>query len=287
MKPLTVSTNRMTLLEDGKPFVWRGTLDWPLYGRFLNEGVDVTRGVMADRRSVGANTICCAGMLGWWPGLNPSNPQYWDSLRPFVELAEQQDMRICFVVFCDTATLMPDRASMEAHYERFLVTLGDKTNVTFVGVNQPGHHTQSRDCNPLRFSKPPSFPSLLCARDNPLEQGNPTLPAQDFSCYCSRRDYPKGYIEVGSSMFYVVEGWADAGIVWQGSHQASVLFEPLHCRPHDWTGSPGVWRQLARSLAFAGTAGGNFYSDQCSQAALLTDVERMCAVEFCGNLPTP
>lgn len=283
--PLTISPDRLTFLEDGKPWVQRGVLAWPLYGRFLNEGPLLAGALMDDYVACGANTICCAGMLSWWPGLNPTNPAYWSSLRPFVELAEQKRVRICFVVFCDTRSLMPDRASQIAHWERVLTTLGDKTNVTFVAVNQPGHPTQS--CDPMDFNPLPRFPGLLCARDNPMESANPTVPPLDFSCYCSSRNYPQGFVEVGSSMWYVVNGWEDHGNVWVGSHQVSVLFEPLHCRVTDWTGNPGVWRQLARSLTFQGTGGGNMYSDALSQAQPLVGIERACAVEFLGNLPTP
>lgn len=268
--------------SDNELWTWRGTLDWPLFGRHLNEGESVTRAILRDRRSVGANIVCCAGMLSWWEGLTPSHPNYWPELRHFADICAEEDMRLCLVVFCDTRSIMPNVSDQVPHWDRIQAHLGDKPNVLLVGVNQPGHPSQSID--PL-ITHGSSFSGQLCARDNPLESGNPVLPALDFSCYCSSRNPVKGWVEVGSSMWYVVNGWSDGQ--WTGVHQPSVLFEPLHCRPTDWTGDPGIWRQLARSLSFRGTVGGNFYSNQCSIAELFSGIERDCAVEFLGNIPKP
>lgn len=283
MFPLTLTPDRLGLMDGPSRFTWRGVLDWCLFGRYMRDGADTVRVLVQDRRSVGANIICCAGMLAWFEGLNTSNPLYWDSLRPFAELLESEQMRLCFVVFCDTESLMPNAAAQAAHWDRFLTTLGDKINVVFVGVNQPGHDGQNAD--PMVAHRMPNFPQLLVARDNPNESGNPTVPALDFSCYCSSRDEVKGVIEVGSSLSYVVNGWPDGG--WGGTHGAVVLFEGPHFRPTGPWASPAKARQLARSLCFDGTVGGNYYCDQLSQSQTLAGVERDMAVEFCGNIPNP
>lgn len=286
MHRLTVSSDRLSLLVDGVPLVWRGTLDWPLYGRYLNEGASVVDAVIADRVSVGANTICLAAQLAWWPNLNPTNPKWWDDWRPFVQLALDRQVRVCIVVFCDTATYP---AAYLAHWERLYVTLGDFPNVTLVVMNQPGHPTQDNgNLLPLlpTFTTVPvaGFPRLLFARDNPFESANPTLPAGDFALYCCSRD-PGKFFNIGASMAQIVNGWPEHQDQWPGTHGASVLFEPWHAKPTGVYGDAGLWRQIARSLCFKGNIGGNFYSDQCSQAALLTGVERGCAVEYLGNIP--
>lgn len=300
MKNLTISSDRMTFLEDGRPWVQRGTLDWPIYGRFLNEGELYAKDLFIDRRSVGANTIACAGMLAWpqW-GFNPSHPDYWSKLRRFVEIADDEGMRLQFVVLCDTASLMPDLGAQKAHWERFLVTLGDKTNVSFVVANQPGHPTQTiRPEDTATYTKPSSFQQLLCARNNPFETDNPVMPPMDFSLYCSSRDGHLGYVEVGSSMWYVVNGWPTDPAAWGGTRQVSVLFEPARieagtqwgwdARPSNGWDDPGKWRQLGRSLCFKGTGGGNIYSRHGVNADLLTSpVIRACYVEFLGNIPNP
>jgi hypothetical protein len=265
-------------------------LDWALRGRQLNEGLEVARTIVRDRRSVGANIICTAGMGanaiasgGTWP--NPSNPAYWSTLRDFSLMVEQEGLQLCHVVFCDTATLMPDLGSMLAHWERYLVTLGDRPDL-FVIANQPGHPSQSGQLDPRVFSKPASFPQLLCARNNPMEDANPLLPPMDFSCYCCSRD-PNRWMTIGSSMAYVINGWPGTLDQWPGVHGPSVLFEPWHARPNQWTSDPGLWRQIARSLCFQQNIGGNFYSDQCAQSQVLSGIERNCAVEYLGNIPTP
>ena len=104
MNALTISADKLSFLDGPTPFIWRGTLDWPLYGRFLNEGATVASSIVTDRRAVGANTICVGAQLSWWPGLNPTNPLWWDQWRPFAQLCADQQMRLCIVVFCDTKT---------------------------------------------------------------------------------------------------------------------------------------------------------------------------------------
>jgi hypothetical protein len=292
MQPLTLSADRLSLLADGSPFIWRGTLDWPAYGRHLNEGAAYTHRLCNDRRSVGANTICCAGMLSWWQGLHPGHPRYWEELRPFADIAAEYDLRVCFVVLCDTRALMPDFNTQLAHWERFIVTLGDKTNVTCLVANQPGHPSQTiTPAQTAVFTVPivGGFPPILCARDNPMESANPVLPPLDFTCYCSSRHPSKGFVEVGSSMWYVVNGWPDNPSAWRGTHRASILFEPARIEqdPSNGWDDPGKWRQLARSLAFKGTCGGNIYSRQGRDADVFTGRIRACAVEYLGNIPNP
>ena len=267
-------------LVSGQPWTWRGTLTWPLYGKFLNEGENVVRSVLRNRRDVGANTVCCAGMLSWGSPFTPAHPQYWSGLRSFVELAEQELLRVCFVVFCDTRSIMPDLATQRAHWERFYVTLGDKTNATLVLTNQPGHPSQAIDV--MAFAPPPSvagFPPLLAARHNPLEDQRPITPAWAFSAFCGKRNDPNWFMEAGGlSMWTVVNDL-------QGTHGVTVFFEPPPCgRQAQWT-DPGKWRQLARSLCFKGTAGGNFYSDQDARAEMYAGVTHACALEYLGNIP--
>lgn len=287
MKPLTISADRLSFLEDGKPWIQRGCLDWPLYGRYLTHGENYARDIFQDRRHVGANTIACAGMLAWPDlGFSTAHPNYWPGLRRFVEIAEQESIRIQWVVLCDTRVLMPNLSAQLAHWERFLVTLGDKTNVTFLLANQPGHPSQTiTPAQTLYFGKPSGFTHLLCSRGNPFESANPVVPPMDFSCYCSSRRGHFGYVEVGSSMWYVVNGWPDDLSSWGGTHQASILFEPARIEVDNGWADPGKWRQLARSLAFKGTAGANIYSRQGRNAEILTGITRDSYVEFLGNIP--
>jgi hypothetical protein len=284
MQRLTVSPNGLGFLEGSTPFTWRGDLCWPLYGKYLALGEGAAREIFIDRRSVGANTVCVAGMLTWGYPFSPDTPSYWDKLRRFVDIAAEESMRVCFVVFCDTATLMPDRAAQLAHWERFYVTLGDKDNVTLVLVNQAGHPSQNLRQDEIdQFQKPQpvaGFPALLAAKNNPFEDNPVPNPAWDFSVFCTKRNEPHWYIEAGGvSMWTVVHDQAYA---------PAVMFEPIRAGDkYPEALSPGKWRQLGRSLCFEGTVGGNLYSDQSSQAVPFSGTIRNCAVEFLGNIPKP
>ena len=289
MNRLSISADRLTFLENGQPWIQRGCLDWPLYGRFLNGGEAYARSIFRDRRSVGANTIALAGMLAWPDlGFNPTHPHYWTSLSRFAQIADEESIRLQWVVLCDTRELMPDLNSQIAHWERFLTHLGAAYNCTFVVANQPGHDSQTITRADTRlFLK--AFSHQLCSRDNPHESENPVLPPMDFSCYCSSRDPYKGYVEVGSSMWYVVHGWPkpEGNQTWDGTQQVSILFEPyrIEASPSNGWDDPGKARQLARSLAFEGTGGGNCYSRQGRNAEVFTGVTRDCYVEYLGNIP--
>lgn len=291
LAPLTISADKLTFLESGKPWVQRGTLSWPIYGRHLRHGSDYARTFFRDRKSVGANTVACAGMLGWADlGFGPHTPGYWDQLHPFCDIAEQEGIRLQWVVFCDTKQLMPDQATRLAHWERFLVHLGARTNTTFVVANQPGHPTQAiRPEQTVEFHKP--FPHQLIARNNPFEGHNPVVPCADFSLYCSSRselgDGYRGWALSGTDLWYIVNGWPEAPHEWGGTHQVSVLFERYRVELNTLWADPAKARWGARCLTAKGTGGGNHYSREDRDAVPYTGVTRACAVEFLGNIPTP
>lgn len=288
MQRLIVSADRMRLtLADGSPFVWRGTLDWSLYSRYLHEGEAVARSLAIDRRSVGANTICCAHLLSWAHPLplTPATPNLFEKLPAFADLLASEGLRLNLNVFNDTASLMPDQGSQLAHWERVYVTLADKDNVTLLLGNAQHHSSQAIDFSV--FPKPPSvagFPALLAAIENPLEDNPPPSPPWDFSCFAGKRSVPFWFMEAGC-----VSMWT---IVHDNVHGASLMYEPPPCgRPgevySDTALDAGNWRQFARSHCFTGTIGGNFYADQLAESVPLTGQVRNCAVEYLGNLPQP
>lgn len=295
MNPLTISADRLQFLEDGRAFVWRGFIDYPIYGHYLTEPDDRrVAALMADRRSVGANTITCALMLDWsnMGALQLFDDRFFQRLRPFVDLAGNEGVRLELIAFTGVDSLMPDQATQLAHWERIGVTLGDKPNVSLMVSNQPGHAGNTR-IDVGAFGKIPGFPAILCCRSNPNESENPPMPALDYSGYCSARTDVKGFIEVGSSMYYVVHGWGP-GTAWDGTHQVSLLSEPWGAAEtprNNRRSDPGLFRQLGRSLCFRGTGGGKFLCDAGGSRSELLDatrpVQRACAIEFLGNIPHP
>lgn len=283
----------LKMYQGQQPFTWRGCLDWSLPGLLLEQGTTEYKRILRDRRSVGANTICVAGMLTWGHPFSPDSPGYWDMVRDqqgrsaLLDIAAEEGMRICFVTFCDTASLMPDRGAQRAHWQRIYTSWGDKDNVSLVLVNQAGHPSQALSVGDIdQFERPPSiagFPALLAAKNNPFEDNPVPSPAWDFSTFCGKRNYPNWFIESGGlSMWTVVHDQAAA---------PAVLFEPIRCGDKfadQGAMAPGHWRQLARSLSFEGTIGGNFYSDDNAQARVLSPgVVHNSAVEFLGNIPQP
>lgn len=269
---------------DGESFVWRGTLTWSLYGRCLYEGLESARRVVLDRRSVGANTICCSLMLSWGFPFGPSHPQFWTMLTRFVRMCADEEMRLCLIVFADTKLIMPDQPSQLAHWQRVYTHLGAESHVTLVLANQPGHHTQSIDV--MAFQPPPSvagFPPLLAARENPLEDNPPRLPPWSFAAFCTKRNDPNWFMEAGcGSMWYTVNGFGS----YPGTHCPTVVFEsvPFGRRP-EWT-DPNKARQFGRSCCFRGTIGANAYSDYDARSELYpAGLVRDCVTEMLGNLP--
>lgn len=293
MNRLTLTPDRLGLLDGATPFVWRGTLDWQAYGVLLNRGAAAFTTLLRDRKSVGANTVCCGLRLSWVPGLHAANPGFWSNLIPAARMAAAEGLRLCFVVFADTAMDLGDGlhdpAAWQPHLDRLLTHLGLEPNVSFVYANQPGNGPQANlTADRVRaFVKPSGFEWMLAARDNPNESANPIVPVADLGLYCPSRNVSK-FFNIGASMAQIVNGWPDDLAAWSGTHTASILFESWHAKPGEPSCDPGLWRQIARSLAFKGVCGGNFYSEQLAQGALtLSGQERDCAVEFLGNIPTP
>jgi hypothetical protein len=294
MNRLTTTPDRLGLLDGVAPFVHRGTLDWLAYDVLLNQGEPDYATLLADRRACGANTICFGLRLSWGRNLHAANPGFWQNLIPAARIAADHDLRIFPIVLADTGTDLGDGlhnpAAWQPHIDRLLTDLGAEPNVSYLWANQWDHPTQSRALTPdvLRgFTKPAAFTQPLVALDNPGESGNPIVPAADLACYACSRDTRK-FMEIGSSMAYIVNGWPEDLATWAGAHRASLLFEPWRAVPGDPSCDPGLWRQIARSLCFKGVVGGNFYCDQLSKGALtLTGPEHDCAVEFLGNIPTP
>ena len=291
MIALTVSPDRLRLLEGSTPFRWRGTLTRTLFGLWMHDPI-AARAVVRDRKACGANTVCFDSQLNWSHFHRPYGifgptvtPNYHQQIRPFAAMLTEEDMRACMVVLCDTATLMPDLQAMRNHWQWCYTAVGDQPHWTLVLANQIFHSTQAEALKDhyLEFEQPPSiagFPPLLAARDNPNEDAHPTLPPWDFSCFCSKRNEPFWWME-GS-------GLSMATIVHDVTHAATVLFEPPPCgRPdHPEWADAGKWRQFARALCFEGTIGGNFYSDEDARSDLyLPGVVRNSAVEMLGNIP--
>lgn len=289
MNRLTVSADGLGFMDGEKPFVWRGGLDWSAMGLLLEQGEAAYRALLRDRRSVGQNTICVAGMLSWGHPFMPETPGYWNAVRDghgrsaLTDIALEEGMRVCVVVLCDTAGR--DLAWMRAHWQRWYVSLGDKPNVTFVLANQAGHPSQGMseaDLETFERTQPVAgFPAALCAKNNPFEDNPVPRNHWDFSAFCAKRNDPNWFMEAGCvSMWTVVHDQA---------HAPAVLFEPIRCGDkYPESKDPGKWRQLGRSLCFKGTVGGNFYSDDNAQARpYAAGVVHDSAVEFLGNIPLP
>ena len=290
MNRLTKSPDGLGLLDGTIPFTWRGTLTWTLYGLWLHSQAEA-RNVVRDRRSVGANTVCFASQLCWLHQGRPYSifaptitPGYHNQIRSFADMLQEEEMRACMVVLCDTAYLGQDYNAMRDHWKWCYTAVGDQPNWTLVVANQPFHPTQSNELKDhiMEFERPPSiagFPPLLVARDNPNEDNPPTTPPLDFAAFCSKRNEPFWYVEAGGlSMWTIVNDHTNC---------PTVLFEPPPCgRRSEWT-DPGKWRQFGRSLCFKGTVGANFYSDHDAASLILTGPTRDCAVEFLGNIPLP
>lgn len=301
MNDLTIDHDWLAFRDGHSFFVQRGSLTWPLYGLYLNEGELAAAKIMQDRRAVGANTISLIGMWSRYANLHPSNPTYWNLLRPFCQIAADEGMRLQWVVLADTKPSnvwldmpagvtwpgMPALADQKAHWERFLVTLGDFKNCTFIVANQPSHPSQTITANQTKeFVKPSDFQQLLCARNNPFEASNPVLPPMDFSCACTKRSFPYGHAELAWSMYNYVFGNINQA-AWPGTRQVTIAFEMPRIQEGNGWDNPGLWRRMGRQLCELGTGGGNVYSDQDRFAQIYSGVTRDCAVEFLGNIPNP
>lgn len=311
MQPLTISDDRLMFLEEGRPWVQRGCLDWPAFGILMNDGELAFRDIVVDRRSVGANTMTVGLMWSRHPGLHPNNPKFWDSLTPMAHIAHEEGMRIQPIVFASTADRINGQpvewlgmgepwpgfpeAAQRPHWDRVLTHLGAEPNVnTFIVANQPGHRDQPIPTVAQTGQFPKAFPQQLICRSNPFEDQNPPLPVADFSGVDTKRRMPFAVGEIAWSFWNYINGFVDQN-KWRGTRSLTVLLEPPpvdESEQHDpgqyfgWC-VPGWWRQIARQLCLEGCGGGNFYSKQNRFGRPLTGITRMCAVEFLGNIPNP
>lgn len=282
MHPITRSADKLSFQVDGKPWIVRGTRDDVTFGRFV-DGEDITP-ILEDRRSVGANLIRVYTMIDWWASLRPENEKVWQSLIPFGNICSDYGLYVEWGCFADAQVLIPSLAAQQAHWQRFLLTLANTENGLFQLVNQGDKNGVPRDRQQL-FPKLPDFPQQLVCLDNPEEEQAVTMPPGDYAAFCNRRDFPKGMLDAGSSLWYSVHDIDGSG---QGCQCVTILDEPPHVKPNNEWANPDYWRMIGRSVnAFKGAGGLVMLTDQTQQGKLLTGVERDCVVEVLANLQLP
>jgi hypothetical protein len=204
-----------------------------------------------------------------------------------------EGMRVCMVALCDTKFHMPALSTQRQYWQWLYTAVGDYPHWLWVLANQPGHATQTIGEGDLaQFEPPPSiagFPPALAALFNPHGDETPfTLPGWAFSAFCSKREDPNWWAEIGFSLATAVQLGANGR---PGTHQATVLFEPPPSGRVDhpeWT-SADKRRQMARMIAPKGIIGANHYSVNAADSLLYDESspEWASLIEFIANLPNP
>lgn len=115
--------------EDGTFYQWAGFSDFALYDRYLNEGADAIRPVLAQRVRLGASLLRVLGMADSFMQLRPAgHADYYDKLAPFAQLLAEYGLRLEYVALADAQIIMPVRADMEQHLHRARDALAGEWN---------------------------------------------------------------------------------------------------------------------------------------------------------------
>lgn len=113
--------------EDGSLYPWRGCSDFSLFHRFLlSEDIEP---ILDERIALGALILRVFGMydaagIGQANGLGAFNPKdfpnYYAAIVPFLDVVNRRGLRVEFVIFADTAVLMPNKAERAPHAQKVI-----------------------------------------------------------------------------------------------------------------------------------------------------------------------
>jgi hypothetical protein len=158
-------------LETGERWTAIETSDFNLFARYLTEGADAIRPVLAERSAIGFNLLRV--WTAFWGGptftaeigrLIPSeHPEMYAKLQPFASLCASYGLYVEFTAFC--ADVVP------GHWESLGAALQDQTNVLIELVNEHGAYPSNLD--PQDFQP---LPGVVCSHGSSASQAVPVRP---------------------------------------------------------------------------------------------------------------
>lgn len=123
-----VTTNGEMFSLNGSPWQWRGATDFMLFRDYL-DGKNIDD-VLLERHTAGANLVRVLGMAHYipvnagQPAFNAAAyPQYFESLRKFVDYVATFGLRVEFTALADAQILLPGAANQDAFLARVVAAL--------------------------------------------------------------------------------------------------------------------------------------------------------------------
>lgn len=265
--------------EAGNEWRWAMTDGFSDYRRFLVEGADALKPVLAEAQAIGSNGRRVFGMFDFGNPAGPhlyvsEHPDYYDRLPAFLDLLASYGQYVQFTVFADTGRAMPDRAQQLAHFSRIVTILELHTNAMLELVNEQNAHENG--VATASFPRPP--PPLLASSGSNGGGSDPTLPLWDYSNLHSERPTDPAKLSMSTTtLAFAIDGFTG----WVGTHQPTVVNEPIGCAdapdPGRRINDPAVAYLLGLGTQWG--AGGTGHSDAGAFSVML-GAQKPCVAAF-------
>jgi hypothetical protein len=272
-----------TMSANDSAWRWKGFTDFLLFYRFLI-GEDIGP-LLKERLKVGATVLRVFSMVAWddiSPRFYPQDfSDYYSTLRAFIKLLAENNLRCELTVFADAQIVMPDADDREAHLDRVVETLDDCWNVFIEVANEPFKNLPGGNDEAVQLAQRIQGCGLLVAAGNydarSPEDWRPWPPGDYGTTHVARvDDWPRKCKDI----FDLAMDGGPPDVPWIGD-------EPLGAAEEN---DPGRRSNVAPDFGWyaAGCAmfgpGATFHSDAGCYSLLLGPEQTKCAEAFFAAL---
>jgi hypothetical protein len=255
--------------KSGKRRVLRGIDQFWAYRLWLDGRKDDLANLVQESLALGFDMWRVFGMgskrQNTIADLSPSEPRFYDQLKPFVEWVNRQGILVLFVVFADAQEVMPDYGQRRTHWAACAELLRGLGVMFSYGNERDKNGTKNDDM---------TDPGLLWSRGSWTQDPDPFVPlpqGASFAEYHPRRDLWASLLDTVASPITI---WTRDGVA-----TPLVVDEP----PRFGTNGSGpafedpalAWKFFRHyATEFAGCVFHNYFSQRC---LLMDPLTRQCA----------
>ncbi len=258
-------SGRDFVTETGARRVLKGCDMFMAYRQFLDGGAAALVPFVSESQALGFD-LWRVFLMGSKPqnqvmDLRPSEPGYYDRLRPFVATLNANGIALLATVFVDAQDVMPVQSQRQQHWK----DVADRLRGT-VTLLSGGNEKSKNGFDPGELSDP----GMLWSRGSDVGDAAPYRPYGSFAEFHPRRDLWASLMDTVASPVYIYETHDLSGPL--------IIDEPPKCGTNGSSGfaDPALAWRFARNYSTM-TAGAVFHNWFGQRGLLMDDHTRTCA----------